>query len=344
MGPAVAVAKVRLAVRATLRRIDLSSENQPVFVACSGGSDSLSLAAALAFETRRRGNAGLVTVDHGLQPGSGEQAARVAQFGYDLGLDPVVVLPVRVARRHGPEADARSARYRALDGVAAAHGAKILLGHTLDDQAETVLLGLGRGSGPRSIAGMREARGEYLRPLLGLRREVTQAACEALGLTPWQDPHNDDLAYQRVRLRRLLPQLEEALQGGVAEALARTATLLQDDLDALDELAESALAATAGGARASGERASSLEVPELRVLPKAIRTRVIRLWVANASPAAALSAAQTADVEALVSNWRGQGAVDLPGGFAVVRSSGRLELIPPHGDVGPRPAPTEPDG
>ncbi|SDI94760.1 tRNA(Ile)-lysidine synthase [Frankineae bacterium MT45] len=338
MGPAVAVAKVRHAVRAALRQLDSSGENQLVFVACSGGADSLSLAAALAFETRARGNAGLVTVDHGLQPGSAEQAARVAQFGYDLGLDPVLLLPVDVGRSQGPEADARSARYRALDGVADAHDAKILLGHTLDDQAETVLLGLGRGSGPRSIAGMRAARGEYLRPLLGLRREVTEAACAALGLSPWQDPQNDDPTFQRVRLRRLLPELEGALQGGVAEALARTASLLQDDLDALDELGRAAFVDAARGAR-SNESGPTLEVADLIGRPRAIRTRVIRLWVA-AGCVPALTASQIGDIEALMTGWRGQGAVDLPGGFAAIRSSGRLVLIPPQGDV---PAPTGSD-
>ena len=126
----------------------------------------------------------------------------------------------------GREAAARTARYAALDAVADALGRDVLLGHTLDDQAETVLLGLGRGSGPRSIAGMRPRSGRYLRPLLGVRRATTEAACRALGLDCWDDPHNDDRALQRVRLRReVLPLLEDVLQGGVAEALARTAVL-----------------------------------------------------------------------------------------------------------------------
>jgi tRNA(Ile)-lysidine synthase len=296
-----------------------------VLVACSGGADSLALAAATAFEADRTGvRAGLVTIDHGLQDGSADQASRVAALGYELGLDPVETIRVSVGAAGGPEAAARAARYAALDAVADAFGARVLLGHTLDDQAETVLLGLGRGSGPRSIAGMAAADGPYLRPFLGLRRATTVAACEALGLAPWADPHNADPAFQRVRLRlEVLPLLDDVLQGGVAEALARTADLLGDDLEALDvwaanvhdELLEVEIAV------------DGLAVAALAELPRAVRTRVLRTW-ASAAGAAPLSAERTAAVDALVTAWRGQGPVDLPGGVAVRRASGRLVRYP----------------
>ena len=307
MGPAPAVAAVRRAVRAALPRSGV------VIVACSGGADSLALAAAAAFEAPRAGvNAGLVTVDHGLQPGSEAQARAVAQLGYDLGFDPVELIRVRVGRAGGPEAAARTARYGALDRVAAALDADVLLGHTLDDQAETVLLGLGRGSGPRSIAGMRPLDGRYRRPFLGVRRTTTHAACAALGLTPWEDPHNVDPAYQRVRLRQeVLPLLDDVLHGGVAEALSRTAALVQEDLDALDELA--------AAHRPGGE----LPIAELAQLPRAIRTRVLRAWV-RVHAAEPLSAERTAELDALITTWHGQGPIDIPGGFEVVRASGRL--------------------
>jgi len=307
MGPAPAVAAVRRAVRAALPRSGV------VIIACSGGADSLALAAAAAFEAPRAGvNAGLVTVDHGLQPGSEAQARAVAQLGYDLGFDPVELIRVRVGRAGGPEAAARTARYGALDRVAAALDADVLLGHTLDDQAETVLLGLGRGSGPRSIAGMRPLDGRYRRPFLGVRRTTTHAACAALGLTPWRDPHNVDPAYQRVRLRQeVLPLLDDVLHGGVAEALARTAALVQEDLDALDELA--------AAHRPGGE----LPIAELAQLPRAIRTRVLRAWV-RVHAAEPLSAERTAELDALITTWHGQGPIDIPGGFEVVRASGRL--------------------
>src|SRR6201996_1717126 len=205
MGPHPAVAEVRAAVRTGL--VGLASGDL-VLVACSGGADSLALAAALAFTAPRlqlRG--GGVTVDHGAQPGSAERAGAVARRLTELGLDPVLGPTVTVARPDddsylGPEAAARAARYDALDAAAAQPGAAaILLGHTLDDQAETVLLGLARGSGARSLSGMPDRRGRLRRPLLAVRRSTTAAACRALGLTPWADPHNADPAYARARVR-----------------------------------------------------------------------------------------------------------------------------------------------
>jgi len=300
-----------------------------VVVACSGGADSLALAAAVAFEAPRAGcRAALVTVDHGLQPGSAEQAARVAALGYELGFDPVEVLPIAVGTSGGPEAAARTARYAALDEVAGALDAVVLLGHTLDDQAETVLLGLGRGSGPRSLAGMRAVEGRYARPFLGLRRATTEAACAALGLEPWADPHNFDPAFQRARLRaEVLPLLEDVLQGGVAEALARTASLLREDVDALDAWAAAVLdhRAEGAGAGAGADPPGGLEVAALAGLPRAVRTRVLRAW-ARAAGADALTAERTAAVESLVTSWHGQGPIQLSGGVSVRRASGRLVL------------------
>jgi tRNA(Ile)-lysidine synthase len=262
-----------------------------VLVACSGGADSLALAAAVAFEAARAGRrAGLVTVDHGLQPGSAEQARRVAVLGFELGFDPVEVVRVEVGATGGPEAAARTARYAALAAVADALDARVLLGHTLDDQAETVLLGLGRGSGPRSLAGMRVVDGRYVRPLLGVRRATTEAACAALGLEPWTDPHNADPSFQRARLRaEVLPLLEDVLQGGVAEALARTAGLLRDDLEALDAWAMHTLQPVINSPATTAPRGcgrvdhleGGLDVTRLTGLPRAVRTRVLRAWAAS---------------------------------------------------------------
>ena len=308
MGPHPALAEVRRAVRVAVEH------ERCLLVACSGGADSLALAAATAFERRDRA-AGLITVDHGLQPGSHEQAQAVAAIGYELGFDPVEVIPVQVTGTGGPEANARAARYAAIGATAEALDAVVLLGHTLDDQAETVLLGLGRGSGPRSIAGMRPVDGRYRRPLLGVRRSTTEAACAALGFTPWHDPHNDDPSFQRVRLRReVLPLLDDVLQGGVAEALARTAALTRADLDALDEIA-----------RDAADHVTAMDVNALGEQPQAIRTRIIRAWTA-AGGAGPLTAVQLAALDALIADWHGQGAVDLPGGFAVRRASGRLHM------------------
>jgi tRNA(Ile)-lysidine synthase len=324
--PAPAVAAVRRAVRECLDGIELGERR--LLVACSGGADSLALAAAVAFLAPRAGlAAGLITVDHGLRADSAEQATRVAALAGELGFDPVLVVPVQVDATGGPEAAARTARYAALHAAAQALDAVVLLGHTLDDQAETVLLGLGRGSGPRSITGMRQADGRYLRPLLGLRRATTLEACRALGLQPHADPHNADPRFQRVRLRHeVLPLLEDVLQGGVAGALARTADLLRDDLDALDAWAAAALA---------GQHGPDLDVAELDQLPKAVRTRLLRTWLAAAG-AGALTAEHTAAVDALVTGWHGQGPADLPGGVAVVRRSARLVVQPSSPATGER--------
>src|SRR6185312_13912748 len=206
----------------------------------------------------------------------------VAEQLRGLGCADARVLTVTVEGDGGVEAAARRARYPALATMARSidpAGVPVLLGHTADDQAETVLLGLGRGSGPRSIAGMRPADGRYLRPLLGLRRADTEAACAALGLPYWQDPHNADPRFQRARLRtEVLPLLEDVLQGGVTGALARTAEQLQDDLAALDQLADRALTA----ADLNGE----LLVETVADQPPAILARVLKRWAeaAGADP------------------------------------------------------------
>jgi len=309
-----AVAEVRVAVRAALAPAE---PGKPVTVACSGGADSMALAAAVAFEAPRAGiAAGAITIDHGLQPGSAERASTLTAQLRGLGLDPVSVATVAVDGPGGPEAAARRARYAALESAQSGRGGWVALGHTLDDQAETVLLGLGRGSGPRSLAGMSPARYPWLRPLLSVRRATTRAACAAEGLPVWDDPHNSDPAYTRVRVRHeVLPLMEDVLAGGVAEALARTADLLRADCDALDaiaaELAADRLAETAPA------------VGVFEGLAPALRRRLLRSWLSGVG---GLTAAHLAAVDALLVDWHGQRAVTLPGGWEVRRSSGRLHL------------------
>jgi tRNA(Ile)-lysidine synthase len=314
VGPGPAVAAIRNAVRDCLGDLE---PGDLVLAACSGGADSLALAAALAFAGPRLGlRCGAVTVDHGLQEGSAERALTVAAAMQTLDLDPVYNLPVVVPSEGGPEAAARAVRYRALDEL----DGTILLGHTLDDQAETVLLGLARGSGARSLAGMPARRGPYRRPLLGIRRATTLRACADLGLEPWQDPHNADPRYARVRVRsQALPALEEALGPGVAEALARTATQLREDADCLDAFAESEQI------RGAASDPAGLDVRWLAAMPAAIRTRVLRLAAISAGcPAGALSAGHIQQADELVTCWHGQRWADLPGGVRVRRRDGQL--------------------
>ncbi|GAA3892046.1 tRNA lysidine(34) synthetase TilS [Saccharothrix violaceirubra] len=292
-------------IRTAVRRFLAGHEPERVTVAVSGGPDSLALAAVTA---RLAPDARAHVVDHGLQPDSAAVAARAAQTLEGLGL-PTTVTRVTVDGPGGPEAAARAARYAALRpdrGV-------VLLGHTRDDQAETVLLGLGRGSGPRSIAGMRAFDPPWGRPLLGVPRSATVAACAELGLDPWTDPHNADPSFTRVRLRtEVLPLLEDVLQGGVAEALARTAAQLREDCDALDDLA----AAFEGDCRA---------VDDVDGLPTALRRRVLRRWLVGEG-VPELSDSHLRRVDALVAEWRGQGGVWLPGGFVARRAHGRLQV------------------
>ncbi len=324
MGPGVAVAEIRNAVRDSLADL---APGALVLAACSGGADSLAVAAAVAFVAPRAGlRGGGVTVDHGLQPGSDQRAADVAGLLGRLGLDPVRSVAVTVASdgsAAGPEAAARAARYRALDAVACQLGAAaVLLGHTLDDQAETVLLGLARGSGGRSLAGMPARHGPYRRPLLAVRRCTTGAACAELGLEPWQDPHNSDFRYARARVRhQVMPVLEAALGPGVAQALARTAGQLRADAECLDALAF----AESGQLRDSCSDPAGLGARWLLGLPAAIRTRVLRdAAIMAGCPHGALTARHVGQVDALVTDWHGQRWIDLPGGVRARRRDGMV--------------------
>jgi tRNA(Ile)-lysidine synthase len=310
----VASPSATLTLRGAVRHLLNQANPAKVAVAVSGGADSLALAAAAASLTEVTG----LIIDHGLQENSALVAERAAEQLGRLKID-TRILPVRVEGPGGLEAAARRARYGALR--AAMPTGLTLLGHTLDDQAETVLLGLGRGSGPRSIAGMRALDPPWGRPLLKIRRGVTEEACRELGLEPWRDPHNADPRFARVRLRHeVIPLMEEVLQGGVANALGRTADQLREDLDALDALAARTRQATADN--------GTLQVTGLTAEPAAVRRRVLRSWLKDAG-VPELTDGHLRSVDALVGEWRGQGGVWLPGGFVACRSHGKLCVQPP---------------
>ncbi|MBW9122093.1 tRNA lysidine(34) synthetase TilS [Microbacterium trichothecenolyticum] len=318
-----AVAEVRLAVRRALTGLQQGST---VVVALSGGADSLALAAATAFEAAKLGlRAASLTVDHGLQDGSTDAAAAAAAKAEALGLEARVVR-VEVGAAGGPEAAAREARYRALAEAARAIGATaILTGHTLDDQAETVLLGLARGAGATSLQGMAEASVlegvGVLRPLLGVRRATTRAACTAEGIEPWDDPHNSEPRFARVRVREtVLPTLEAQLGPGIAEALARTAAQLREDAEAFDEMIDETIEDIVEHAEAG----ISVSAAALAANPAALRNRIIRHVVASEFHES-LTRTQTLEVARLATDWSGQGPIDLPGCRAR-RVGGRIEF------------------
>ena len=314
--------QLRNAVRADLSLLEAGDK---IIIACSGGADSVALAYALSLEAPKLAlSLSAVTIDHGLQPHSEDVASACVKLLAALNI-PTEIIRVKVAGAGGIEAAARDARYAALASHAEKIGAvAIYLAHSLDDQAESVLLGLARGSGPRSIAGMAAVNGIYRRPALSIRRSQLQSVAAEIVAAEvgeiFEDPMNTDLHFLRVKIRHeLLPAMEEALGGGVSEALARTALLIQEDLAALDSWAVEHLAGN-----------PDLEVATLADLPKAIRTRVLRLALLAAGlDGGLLTFDQLERGDQLLVDWRGQGEIALPGGLSLARKSGRLILSPP---------------
>ena len=318
MAEATPLYRVRLAVREEIG--DLAA-GDTVLVAASGGADSSALAAALLLETKDLAIKPVaVIIDHALQPNSADVAQEAKRQLSKIGYVNIEIRRINFEITDGVEASARRARYAALNEIATALDARaIFLGHTKDDQAETVLLGLARGSGTRSLAGMARRIDKYRRPLLGITRADTESACEEIGIKFWRDPHNQSMEFARVRVReKVLPMMEEEIGPGIADALVRSAKLLRDDADALDDWAEEVI---------DELNPTELDIATLLGLPRAIRTRVIRraIYLAGA-PAGSLSAEHIEPVEALVTGWKGQGAVSLPGGVTATRISGRLSL------------------
>jgi len=313
----MAVPAVRNAVRTWLEKFEAGDK---VLVAISGGADSLALAHALSIEAKPLAITVLgITVDHQLQPGSKAQAENVVNQLSAINLN-CFVKKVEVNIKDGLEASARTARYKALNEMALSENAvAVFLGHTQDDQAETVLLGLARGSGTRSLSGMAAHTGIYVRPFLELTRETTENYCKESDLSFWKDPHNEDLQFARVRVRvQALPILEKTIGPGISEALARSSHLLREDADALDHWAQR---------EALQLDLADLECAHLEAMPKAIRTRVLRMAIyAQGAPSGSVTAEHVSVIEALITAWSGQGATNLPGGVKVERISGRLSL------------------
>ncbi len=288
-----------------------------ILLGVSGGADSISLAIATLLEAGDR-EVIPVVIDHGLQERSEIVAAQTVEKLLKIGFAKVEKIQVAVDITDGMEASARRARYAAFDDVAKKYQSKIFfLGHTENDLAESVLLGLARGSGTRSLSGIAEVHGIYIRPFLKIIRATTELVCQENGIEPWKDPHNEDLQFARVRVRKnILPAMERDLGPGISDALARSSRILREDADALDELAEEFI-----------ESSDPLDVQALSTLPKAIRIRALRALIYRAgSPVGSLTYDHIEPIEALITAWHGQGATSLPGGVKVERISGRLSL------------------
>jgi tRNA(Ile)-lysidine synthase len=278
-------------------------------VAVSGGADSLALAWATQFVLPKQGcSLEAVVIDHGLQDGSDLIAAKAVTTLTEMGLT-ARAISVEVGTEGGLEQAAREARYQELRQAAHSSGAHgVLLGHTMDDQAETVLLGLARGSGPRSISGMASVNDIWWRPFLSLRRDDTRQVCVDAEISWWDDPHNTDDRFLRPRVRhRILEVMEAELGPGVVEALSHTAELIHADDSYLDQRATEKLAAHQGDIE-SGR----LSVGALESEPGPIASRMLRSALSHYS-GGPLHRSHTQQVMALVGNWHGQGPIDIPG-------------------------------
>lgn len=293
-------------------------------MALSGGADSLALAWSAAIELPKMGmSVGAVIVDHQLQDLSAEVAEAARDQAERLGLGPVILKKVAVGTVGGPEEAARTARYQAFNEVLHETGATaVLLAHTEDDQAETVLLGLARGSGPSGLKGMAFHEGRYHRPLLGVSRTTVRHALSDAGIDWWEDPHNQDVAYARVRIRHnVMPVLEDALGPGITAALARTAELFRADSEALDAMANELVA---HHAHAEGPHGVVMEVSHLESQPDALASRVVKIMVKSIGGSTP-SFVQMKQILALLREWKGQAGVSVAGA-SVVRKDGHIRV------------------
>jgi tRNA(Ile)-lysidine synthase len=297
-----------------------------VLVGCSGGADSLALAwTTLVVGKRLELKTGAVIVDHQLIPESNSVALNAKKQCEDLGIQEVIIKKVNVEHNHeGLEAAARIARYEAFENVLHETNAQaILLAHTQDDQAETVLMRLTRGSGAKSLSGMAQVSGKYIRPFLHLRKKLVHDSLDLIGLKAWQDPANTDHQFLRVKVRHeLMPKIVEVLGESAISSLDKTSQLLRLDNQALEELAQQFFKSQ------KDVKTNGLEISELEKLPEAIRTRVLRIFaIASGVHPGPFSFEHIEAIDALVKNWHGQGNVDLPGFIQATRVNGSLRFV-----------------
>jgi tRNA(Ile)-lysidine synthase len=292
------------------------SPGDKVLVACSGGSDSLALAWTVQFVAKKSEIfVSALVIDHQLFAESNQVAKDAVAKLKLLGIQEVVIKSVEVPKSpDGIEAAAREVRYQALKEFAQEIAAtQIYLGHTLEDQVETVLMRLTRGSGARSLQGMSERNGFFVRPFLHIPRNAVRESLNLINIKAWEDPMNYSDMFLRSKIRNnLLPVLAEVLGVRAFEAIDRTATQIRDDNQALDLICQDVMTLNHIETRA--------EVSVLEMQPKAIRSRIIRSMALNAgAPAASLANSHIEAINQLVENWHGQGEVALPGKLRAAR-------------------------
>jgi tRNA(Ile)-lysidine synthase len=300
--------EIRHAVREVLA--SHTKPGQKLLIAVSGGADSLALVSAALFEAKKLElQVATVTIDHGLQKASARVTEQTLEKLHQIGITEAWSKKVKVGSRGGPEAAARDARYKALESVRIQSQSDfIVLGHTANDQAETVLLGLTRGSGAKSLSGMSARSDRLLRPILSIERKTTEQFCKDERISPWQDPQNKDLKFLRVRMRRvILPFLEKQLGKGIFGNLIRTSSQLQEDDQYLSSISDKAFKKLAK----TSSRTVTLDQPGLAKLSAAVRNRVIKSAIDYFEVDS--SRAHVLAVVDLVLNWHGQKPLALPG-------------------------------
>lgn len=290
----------REAAEALVARATFDPAGTAVVCAVSGGADSLSL---LALASAAGLSVTAAHVDHGLRPGSADEAAAVAAAARRFEAD-FVALSASVPPGGDLEARARRARFDALDTIA--DGRPVLTGHTADDQAETLLINLLRGSGPGGLGAMRPGT---TKPLLGLRRSETVALCDHLGLEPLVDPSNDDRRFVRNRIRHdVLPMLADVAERDVVPLLVRTADHSRHLADAIDHIA--------------GDL-DPTDTAELQAAPPELARTALRHWLRSPDG----HPPSTAELERAMAVVRHEvAATELRGGRRLARTSGRLRI------------------
>jgi len=293
-----------------------------LLIACSGGADSLALAWASKVVAKRLDlNVIAVIIDHQLFNESFQVALNAKEQCENFGIEKVIIKKIEVKEnKEGLESAARSARYEAFEQLMIELNAKAaLLAHTQDDQAETMLMRLTRGSGAKSLSAMKEVSGKYLRPFLHIRKKELVEALQKEGITFWQDPANTDYRFLRAKVRNeLMPKLIEVLGESVIESLDRTSDLLKEDNEALESIAF----------KNYRDLNKELNVEELIKFPAAIRKRIIKIAALESGVIPGPFTFEHIEaIDALVTKWRGQGNVDLPGFIQASRDNQTIRFI-----------------
>ena len=307
----------RNAIKRSLMHIDISDN---IGVGCSGGADSSAILLGLStiYKNSNAKKVHVVIVNHQLQEITDTVSLNTAKLAESYGFNAHIV-PVAInSTEGGAESAAREARYEAFNCMIQQYDIRaFLIGHTKNDQAEQVFLGMLRGSGTRSLSGIPEIRGIFIRPFLNeLSRKDTQQVCVENEVDYWCDPHNDSLMYKRVAVRKLIQETEKSAEQNIVDSLVRTAQISAEDAEALDFYANSAIQQL--------DKTGWL-VKDLQQFPQAVRKRAYRIKLASLNAKSdSLSFKIVAQIDNLITDWTGQGAVSVSNRITAQRENSKI--------------------